>query len=100
MEKKLNCWEFMKCGREPGGRNVSELGLCSVITNQDADGINDGTNGGRVCWAIAGSFCQTHIEGTFARKIPSCMMCEFYDLVLKEEGKSVFNLTKRMTLEK
>ncbi|MGE5352746.1 MAG: two-CW domain-containing protein [Acidobacteriota bacterium] len=99
MAKKLNCWEFMKCGRETGGNSVAELGLCPVVINQDAHGINEGTNGGRICWAVAGSFCQNHIEGTFARKIPSCMMCEFYDFVLKEEGKSVFHLTKRMTLE-
>lgn len=99
MAKKLNCWEFMKCGRGPNGNKVPELGLCPSASNQDADSINDGTNGGRICWAIAGSFCQGHIEGTFAREIPSCMVCEFYDHVLKEEGKSVFHLTKRMTLE-
>ncbi|MGE5430339.1 MAG: two-CW domain-containing protein [Syntrophomonadaceae bacterium] len=95
MEKKLNCWEFMKCGREPEDNMIPELGLCSAVTNQDANGINGGKNGGRICWAIAGSFCQKEIEGTFARKISSCMMCEFYDLVLKEEGKSVYSLNKK-----
>jgi len=28
---KLNCWEFMKCGREVGGKNVKELGICQVV---------------------------------------------------------------------
>jgi hypothetical protein len=26
--KKLNCWEVKKCGREPGGVKVKELGVC------------------------------------------------------------------------
>jgi len=25
---KLNCWEFKKCGRQPGGPKVAELGVC------------------------------------------------------------------------
>jgi len=27
MERK-NCWEVLKCGREPGGYRVSEAGVC------------------------------------------------------------------------
>jgi len=28
MKECLNCWEFKKCGREPGGEKASELGIC------------------------------------------------------------------------
>jgi len=31
-DKKKNCWEFMKCGREPGGVNAIELGVCRAAT--------------------------------------------------------------------
>ncbi|MGE5174112.1 MAG: two-CW domain-containing protein, partial [Betaproteobacteria bacterium] len=26
--EKLNCWEHKKCGRQPGGHKVAELGVC------------------------------------------------------------------------
>lgn len=26
----LNCWEFMRCGREVGGKNTEKLGVCPV----------------------------------------------------------------------
>lgn len=95
MEKKLNCWEFMRCGHEPGGHNVDKYGLCPSVINQDVDGINGGTNGGRICWAAAGTFCVNRIEGSYAQKLKSCMHCDFYKLVLQEEGKSVFTLKKK-----
>lgn len=25
---KLNCWEFKKSGRQPGGGHISDLGVC------------------------------------------------------------------------
>ena len=42
MAKKQNCWEFMKCGREPGGERVKELGVCPVALDSSANGINSG----------------------------------------------------------
>ncbi|MGD0283853.1 MAG: two-CW domain-containing protein, partial [Dissulfurispiraceae bacterium] len=24
----MNCWEFKKCGREMGGVNIEQLGVC------------------------------------------------------------------------
>ncbi len=85
-EKKLNCWEFMKCGREPGGSKVHELGVCPAATAEKADGLNGGKNGGRICWAIAGTICGGKITGTFAQKKETCLKCEFYKRVRKEEG--------------
>jgi len=35
---KLYCWEFIKCGREPGGHRAAELGICPVaITNPNIE---------------------------------------------------------------
>jgi len=82
---KLNCWEFMKCGREPGGVKNNELGICPASIEGRTDGIHGGANGGRACWAIAGTFCGDKIQGTFARKFEDCMKCEFYRGVMNEE---------------
>ncbi len=46
--KKINCWEFMKCGREPGGARASELGTCVAATDSSYGGINAGKNAGRI----------------------------------------------------
>ena len=41
-----NCWEFKNCGRQPGGSNVNDLGLCPAATDTSSDGLNRGKNGG------------------------------------------------------
>ena len=98
--RKLNCWEFKKCGREPGGVNVNTLGPCPAATEARADGIHGGKNGGRVCWVIAGTLCEGQVQGTFAVKLASCFRCDFFRLVLQEEkeayvySKNVLNLIR------
>ncbi|MBI5098332.1 MAG: flagellar brake protein [Nitrospirae bacterium] len=82
---KLNCWEFKKCGREPGGDKVSEFGICPVALEDRTDGVNNGKHAGRACWVIAGTFCGGKIQGTSAVKIDTCMKCDFYKAVLDEE---------------
>lgn len=84
---KLNCWELKKCGRQPGGKNVDELGACPAATDDSSYGINDGKKAGRYCWAIAGTLCGETIQGTFAQKLSDCLMCEFYQKVREQEGK-------------
>ncbi len=37
---KLNCWEFRKCGREPGGIKVHESGVCPAPLEIEVDGIH------------------------------------------------------------
>ncbi len=87
MRKKLNCWEFMKCGREPGGKKAKELGVCPVATYSAVDGLNGGTNGGRMCWAIAGTYSCGEVTGTFTHKnCYFCYDCAFHRKVLAEEG--------------
>lgn len=83
---KLNCWEYKKCGREPGGEKVGELGVCPATQDTRANGFNHGKNGGRSCWALAGTFCGAKVQGSFALKLSSCMTCEFFKSVIREEG--------------
>ena len=85
MKKKLNCWEFKKCGREPGGNKVDEFGVCPAAIEEKADGINSGTMGGRICWAVSGTYCRGKVQGIFAAKITSCASCAFFNQVDKEE---------------
>ena len=85
----LNCWDSKKCGRQPGGSRVSDLGACPASTAAKADGLNGGRNGGRICWALTGTLCGGKVQGTFAQKLANCMECEFYRLVQTEQGKGV-----------
>jgi hypothetical protein len=93
---KKNCWEFKKCGRQPGGHKVQELGICPVTTLQDLHGVHDGMNAGRACWAIAGSLCGGKIQGTYAQKLSNCWRCDFMNAVKKDEepGEHGFSATR------
>jgi eukaryotic-like serine/threonine-protein kinase len=82
---KMNCWEFMECQREPGGIKAVELGICPAAIAREYDGINRGKNGGRACWACAGTKCMGKASGTFASKFKDCMECPFHNLVKAEE---------------
>lgn len=90
---QINCWEFKKCGRQRGGAKVAELGVCPAASETRADGINGGANGGRACWPIAGTLCGGAVQGTFAMKMQSCMKCDFYKTVQREQGQE-FKLAK------
>lgn len=76
----------MKCGRQPGGENADELGVCPASDDRSYDGINCGKNAGRFCWAVAGTFCGGNVQGTFADKRESCLSCGFFNKVRAEEG--------------
>ncbi len=66
--KKLNCWEFTKCGREPGGIREHELGTCPVPGEKRLDDVHGGVNAGRACWVGAGTLCDGKVQGSFAKK--------------------------------
>ena len=83
---KRNCWQFKRCGREPGGAKAIELGVCPASMETRLHGVNSGTNGGRACWALTGTLCGGKVQGTFATKLTNCMACDFYQLVGAEEG--------------
>ena len=86
---KLNCWEYKKCGREPNGANVAELGVCPATIEIRANGMNGGINGGRVCWSVAGTLCEGMVQGTYASKLGFCLKCDFCRLVLEEEQTQI-----------
>ncbi len=83
-----NCWEIMGCGREPSGHAAAKLGVCPSTVDTASDGINQGKNGGRICWAVAGTFCDGAVQGTFANKLTTCMSCRFYLQVREEQGEA------------
>jgi hypothetical protein len=85
--EKPNCWEFMECGREPGGTKAEQFGVCPAATETRTGGINGGKNGGRACWAIAGSFAGKIVPCPFVMKDQGCLDCAFYKQVVREEGK-------------
>lgn len=66
--KKLKCWEFTKCGVEKSEGSAQMI--CPAYPNY-----------GRICWAIAGTFCGKKVNGAIAQKIGNCNKCEFYQHV-------------------
>lgn len=92
---KQNCWEYMNCGREKGGRRADELGICPAFTETRMHGTHGGLNAGRSCWVIAGTFCGGKVQGTFADKEGTCLACGFYKLVRAEE-KEDFVMTRTL----
>jgi hypothetical protein len=83
---KKNCWEFKGCGREPGGKNASAMGVCPAAGNTKLEGVHGGKNAGRTCWVIAGTMCHGQVQGIFAQKYNDCRICDFYRKVKEEEG--------------
>ncbi len=59
---KIQCWEYMKCGRDKDATIK-----CPAYPHF-----------GRICWVVAGTFCEGKIQGTFAQKFEDCRKCEFY----------------------
>lgn len=98
--KKRNCWEVQKCGREPGGHAVGDHGPCPAAVEITLDGVHGGKNSGRTCWVLAGTYCSGQVVGTKARKLDNCMACQFYQLVIREEGENVMptlSLVRRLS---
>lgn len=86
---RKNCWEHFKCGRQPGGDKTVELGVCPAATEEKLHGTNEGINGGRSCWAIAGTLCKGKTQGSYAQKLGDCLRCEFYASVRQDQGGSL-----------
>jgi len=83
---KFNCWEYFGCGREPGGGRERVTGVCPAALDSRADGTNGGVNGGRICWAIAGTCSGNPSPRTAPAHGVVCSSCEFFRLVREEEG--------------
>jgi hypothetical protein len=84
-DKAVNCWEFKKCGREPGGPHADDLGVCPVTTTKRLNLLHGGKNAGRACWFVVGTLCNGKVQGTFAKKYRTCIYCDFYKKVKEEE---------------
>ncbi len=84
--KRLNCWEFKKCGRQPKGEHVHDLGICPAATESKLHGVHHGVNAGRACWVVSGTFCNAEVQGTFAKKFNNCYRCDFYTHVKEQEA--------------
>ncbi len=83
---RINCWEYKKCGRNPGGANTMRLGICPASYDVAADGVNDGRNGGRVCWSVAGNINNDSPQRRPSGKPRNCLFCDFFMRVCNEEG--------------
>ncbi len=68
-DSKIKCWQYLKCGKD-----CATEGTCSSYPNY-----------GRICWVVAGTFCQGKVQGTYAQKIDNCKRCPFYNKVVDKE---------------
>ena len=84
---KFNCWEILQCGREEGGANVGELGICKASTEKAFQGTNEGKNGGRYCWHVSGTLCDGQVQSDYLEKTKKCMKCKVFEQVKKEEAE-------------
>jgi hypothetical protein len=85
-----NCWEAKGCGLEKADGGTPGQTICPAALDVSCNGFNRGVNGGRICWTVAGTFCKTEAQGTFANNIISCAECDFYRRVREEERGYTF----------
>jgi hypothetical protein len=83
--KKQNCWEYMMCGRHPGGHSAA---VCPVSVYEELNGVHGGKNAGRACWAIDNSLCPDLMRESSEKKFSGCWKCNFYHRVKNEERSS------------
>jgi hypothetical protein len=84
-ERKMNCWEFKKCGRTPYEGPIDEKKICPVSVDVRLEGIHGGKNAGRACWVVAGSMCDGKLQGSTSQKFGDCFKCSFYKALRQEE---------------
>lgn len=63
----MDCWEFMSCGREEGGKNAQTDGVCPAYPDN-----------GQRCANTVGTLCGGVIHCTRALRIYTCFECDFY----------------------
>lgn len=95
---KLNCWEFIQCGREKDGAKAGELGICPANTTEILHAVHDGQNCGRACWVMEGTLCSATVQGPFQDKFKKCIRCAFFHYVEAQEGKNLKNVNKLLQL--
>lgn len=84
--KKINCWEFMRCGKGPSGIGNNKSNICPILAETSANTLNGGVNGDRICWVIAETCCNGEMKCADFQRKDSCFSCEFRYKVTIEEG--------------
>ena len=74
---KKNCWDIMQCHQND----------CPAYKNYH-----------HRCWYLAGTLCQTCVEGAYAKKIDSCQQCSVYKGCSGDEIQSLAESFDAMTL--
>ncbi len=87
---KLNCWEYMNCGMEPGGIFSKLYGPCPIPLKMRFDGINGGRGAGRICWEIMPGESR-HANILCRNRRQSCQNCKFFLRVHSEEEELIVN---------
>lgn len=64
----MNCWDFMKCGRDKVGLESDDLRSCPAYPDY-----------GKNCAQVAGTLCLGEVQGIYAMKIFDCVKCAFYN---------------------
>ena len=78
----MNCWEFMKCGREADGRKVGELGVCPAYPYD-----------GQRCANVVGTFCDL-VQALRAVEHSGCQECPFYNSMHFDKSARMANQGK------
>jgi hypothetical protein len=82
----INCWEYIRCGRELGGNNTTESGVCPASTHTLADGFLGGVNGGRACYFIMGTLCCGEVDLNIDKNSKNCTKCSFREKLQKKHA--------------
>ena len=86
---KLNCWQFMGCRKQikkdPSSCSTNTC-PCPASIERSFDGVHGGKNAGRICWLVLQTQCYGSVQKTYEQKYQICPGCDFYRLVIDEEG--------------
>lgn len=89
-KRRTNCWEFHRCGLEPGGEHAQQNGVCPAALTGPHAGMNGGFARGRCCWLVPGTLCPSlrQVPDRLASRLRHCLKCEFLQMVDGEEGRA------------
>ncbi len=66
----MNCWELHNCGREAGGRNVREFGICPAYPYN-----------GKIWAGTAPGTCVCSPNEDNGKSYAECLKCSYYNSV-------------------
>lgn len=62
----MNCWDFNKCGRQMGGAEATNHGVCAAWPDN-----------GKRCAFVVGTMSQNK-NAIRHNDVPSCWVCDYY----------------------